>query len=214
MFRQEHATGLESLRFFRHTQTILTPTHIIIAYRHGGGQPTWFDAVPFPNQSALGSSKDPILSASHRGPALEWLTNITLLSSTPSRVVIMATILHVNGEVSVLIVNLQFKEDGLLAVMKIRTQSFEDVVFYNVCMSSGKGSEIHSRGVWFMAQGAHTRCHALRVTTDLEAESGVCLEVGKHALAENIEPTSSAFDGCRGRLAYVDEREVVIVDYV
>lgn len=154
------------------------------------------------------------MTVSHRGSGLEWLANITLLSSTPSRVAIIATIINARGEVAVLIADLQFEEDGLLAMTTLRTQSFDDGVLYHIHMSPGEGSEISARGVWFMARGARTRCHALRVTADLEAESGVRLEVGRHALTEHSAPTSSAFDGCRGRLAYVEGSEVVILDYV
>lgn len=113
---------------------------------------------------------------------------------------------------------MQLREDGLLNAVTLHRHRFADASSpYYMHVVSGEGSEISARGVWFTPPmaGAGMICHPLRISTDLEAESGFRFEVGKHALTEHTSTyTPYAFDGRRGRLAYTEGREVVILDYV
>ncbi|KZP33689.1 hypothetical protein FIBSPDRAFT_943466 [Athelia psychrophila] len=204
-------------RLAKHSyQTVVTSTHIIIVYARFL-RPTWFEVIPFPDASIPGSLVNPMLPVSHSGPGPEWLANTAMLSSTPSSVTILTTRL-LPLDAAVLIVELQLKEDGLLNAVTLHRYGMADASSpYHMHILSGEGSEISARGVWFTPQLASRGmlCHALRVTPDLEAESGLRIEVGRHALTEHSSTYSPyAFDGRRGRLAYTEDSEVVILDYV
>ncbi|KZP33660.1 hypothetical protein FIBSPDRAFT_1036180 [Athelia psychrophila] len=212
----QFTNDLDSQLAQRNHQTVVTSTHIIMIYVRFH-QPTWFEVIPFPEASVVGSLESPTLSVSHSGPGPEWLANSAVLSSAPASVTILTT-QFLPLDAAVLIVELQLKEDGLLNAVTLHRHSFADASSpYRMRVCSGEGAEISARGVWFTPQMASRGmlCHALRITPDLEAESGLIVEVGKHALTEHSSThTPCAFDGRRGRLAYTEGSDVVILDYV
>ena len=114
------------------------------------------------------------------------------------------------------ILELQLEENGLLNAVILHQQHFSNNLPYYMHLSAGTGSVLSARGVGFRGHMASstTQHHALRIITDPEEESGYTINVCKHALSEQSIPGSTTFDGYRGRLAYVEFREVVILDYI
>ncbi|KAF7965269.1 hypothetical protein HWV62_44707 [Athelia sp. TMB] len=200
-------------RFF--CQTLVTPTHLIIAYVLDK-RPTWFEVLPLPSESSPASSESVSLSVSHRGHAgLSSILNITLLSSTASRVIVMAT-QHALSKEFAFILELQLEENGLLNSVVLHRQHFPNNLPYYMHISAGTGSVLSARGVGFRGHMASstTQHHALRILTDPEEESGYTIDVCKQTLSVQSVPGSTAFDGYRGRLAYVHIRQIIILDYI